>query len=250
MTGRRLAVVSAGLGTPSSTPLLAARLARATEQAIHAAGEEVDIEVVELRGLATELAHHLAGLTGPGLAAAQETVSGADGLIVVSPIFNASYSGLFKMFFDALEPGTIEGKPVLMAATAGTARHSLALEHSMRPLFTYLKAVVVPTAVFAASEDWGSAGTSEGDLAKRVENAGSQLARSMLAVPHIEGPRHLEVTPFADLLGSVGGGDVDHVGVVDEVGPGLPMQGQPSEERDDTSPESGAVIGATLDGSE
>ena len=83
-------------------------------------------------------------------------MSAADALIAVSPIFSGSYSGLFKTFFDVLEPETLAGKPVLIGATGGTARHSLALEHALRPLFSYLHAVVVPTAVYAAPEDWGT----------------------------------------------------------------------------------------------
>lgn len=83
-------------------------------------------------------------------------MTAADGLIVVTPVFAASYSGLFKSFFDVIDPDALSGKPVLIAATGGTARHSLVLEHAVRPLFAYLRAVVVPTAVFAASEDWGS----------------------------------------------------------------------------------------------
>ena len=80
----------------------------------------------------------------------------ADAVIAVTPVFSAVYSGLFKMFFDVLEDGTLEGKPVLIAATAGTARHSLVLDFAMRPLFAYLRADVVPTGVFAASSDFGS----------------------------------------------------------------------------------------------
>jgi FMN reductase len=72
-------------------------------------------------------------------------------VIAVTPIFSASYSGLFKTFFDVLERGALAGKPVLIAATGGSERHSLALEHAVRPLFAYLRAVVVPTAVYAAS---------------------------------------------------------------------------------------------------
>ena len=92
----------------------------------------------------------------------------------MTPIFSASYNGLFKTFFDVLEDDALSGTPVLIAATAGTARHSLALEHAMRPLFSYLGAVVVPTAVFAASEDWGSGGraTVGGGLAERIVRSG------------------------------------------------------------------------------
>ncbi len=166
----KLVVVSAGLSVPSSTRLLGDRLAAAVGRAA-----EVDVLVVELRELAVEIAQNFSnGFPGRALAAAQEAVAGADGLIVVSPVFSASYSGLFKSFFDVLEPEALEGKPVLIAATGGSARHSLVLEHALRPLFAYLKAVVVPTGVYAASEDWGAEG-----LDGRIERAAGELAALM-----------------------------------------------------------------------
>jgi len=163
-----IVVVSAGLSVPSSTRLLADRLAAATAGAL----EEVDVTTVELRDLAHELTDHLlTGFPGPDLAAAIDAVRHADGLIVATPVFAASYSGLFKTFFDVLEQGTLDGTPVLVAATAGTARHSLVLEHALRPLFAYLHAVVVPTGVFAATEDFGDAG-----LDARIARAAGELA--------------------------------------------------------------------------
>jgi len=166
----KLVVVSAGLSVPSSTRLLADRLAAAVERAA-----AVDVQVVELRELAVEIAHFFTnGFPGKALAAAQEAVAGADGLIVVTPVFSASYSGLFKSFFDVLDKDALVGKPVLVAATGGSARHSLVLEHAMRPLFAYLRAVVVPTAVYAASEDWGAEG-----LEGRIERAAGELAGLM-----------------------------------------------------------------------
>ncbi|MFF0081279.1 FMN reductase [Streptomyces canus] len=166
----KLVVVSAGLSVPSSTRLLGDRLAAAVGRAA-----EVDVQVVELRELAVEIAQNFTnGFPGRALAAAQEAVAGADGLIVVTPVFSASYSGLFKSFFDVLEPEALEGKPVLIAATGGSARHSLVLEHALRPLFAYLKAVVVPTGVYAASEDWGAEG-----LDGRIERAAGELAALM-----------------------------------------------------------------------
>lgn len=167
----RLVVVSAGLGAPSSTRLLADRLASAVGQ--HA---DADVVVVELRDLAVEIAQSLTtGFPGPALGAAVDAVSGADALIAVTPVFSASYSGLFKSFFDAVsgfDKDALVGTPVLIAATGGTARHSLVLDHALRPLFAYLRAVVVPTGVYAASEDWGAQG-----LAERIERAGAELAR-------------------------------------------------------------------------
>ena len=162
---RTIAVVSAGLSNPSSTRLLADRLTAAT------------VEVVELREHARELADHLVtGFPAGRLRGAIDTVVGADALIAVTPIFSASYSGLFKTFFDVLDKDALTGKPTLLGATAGTARHSLVLEHAMRPLFAYLRATVVPTAVFAASEDWaGGDGESRG-LAQRIDRAAGELA--------------------------------------------------------------------------
>ncbi|MEU5753324.1 CE1759 family FMN reductase [Streptomyces sp. NPDC047853] len=169
----KLVVVSAGLSVPSSTRLLADRLAAATADRAPA-----EVEVVELRDLAVEIAHTFTnGFPGRKLSAAFDAVAAADGLIVVTPVFSASYSGLFKSFFDALsvtEEDALAGKPVLIGATGGTARHSLVLEHALRPLFAYLKAVVVPTGVYAASEDWGAEG-----LDGRIERAAGQLAALM-----------------------------------------------------------------------
>ena len=121
----------------------------------------------------------------------------------MTPIFNASYSGLFKTFFDVLEPGSLTGKPVLIAATAGSPRHSLALEHAIRPLFSYMRAPVVPTGVFAASEDWGSGVSAEQALSERVDRAAGELARWVVAEQR-QSPLdpYEDVTSFADLLDS------------------------------------------------
>lgn len=172
---RRLAVVSGGLSQPSSTRMLADRLAEATVAELAARGVEVDLTVVELRDHARDLTSMmLTGFAGPALEAVIESVTGADGLIAVSPVFSASYSGLFKSFFDVVDPASLEGMPVLAAATAGTPRHSLVIEHAMRPLFAYLRGEVIPTGVFAATDDWGS--DAGGELAKRIERAARQLA--------------------------------------------------------------------------
>ncbi|MEU5160122.1 FMN reductase [Streptomyces sp. NPDC020875] len=181
----RLVVVSAGLSVPSSTRLLADRLTESARRSLAEAGETVDVEIVELRELAVPIANNLVtGFPPAPLEAAVEAVASADGLIVVTPVFSASYSGLFKSFFDLIEPGALTGKPVLIGATGGTARHSLVLEHAMRPLFAYLRAETVPTGVYAASEDWGGSGDPLTDtLPDRIDRAGGQLARAMSLHP-------------------------------------------------------------------
>ena len=181
----KLTLVSAGLSTPSSTRLLADRLAEAARDELADRGHTVSIEVVELRALAGDVANHLVtGFAPPRLAAAIEAVTEADGLIAVTPVFTASYSGLFKSFFDVIAPDALTGQPVLVAATGGTARHSLVLDHALRPLFAYLRAAVIPTAVYAASEDWGSGGDEYTDgLPARIRRAGGELAGLMAARP-------------------------------------------------------------------
>ena len=167
---KRLAVIAAGLSQPSSTRLLADRL---TEATVRAAGDEVEVTVVELRDVAQDITNNLlTGFPSPKLDAAIQSVTGADGLIAVTPIFTTSYSGLFKSFIDILDPQSLTAMPVLLAATGGTERHALAIDYAMRPLFTYLHANPVSTGVYAASSDWGSGS----GLAERIERAAGELA--------------------------------------------------------------------------
>ena len=179
---RSVIVLSAGLSQPSSTRLLADRISSAVEAQISARGEAVTIEVIELKDLAIDLATAMTtgGMSTPKLARVREAVSKASGIIAVSPVFTASYSGLFKMFFDMLDTDALNGMPVIVAATAGTARHSLVLDHAMRPLFTYLRAVVVPTGVFAATEDFGN-GEDGKTLTGRIGRAAAEFAALVVA---------------------------------------------------------------------
>ncbi|MGZ6745030.1 MAG: FMN reductase [Nocardioides sp.] len=203
----RVVAVSAGLSQPSSTRLLTDRLVTATRAALGSYGVEVDVEVVELRDLAHDLTDRL--LTGFGsdrLEAVLSSVASADALIAVTPVFSASYSGLFKTFVDVIDTDALDGTPVLVGATAGTARHSLVLEHALRPLFSYLHAVVVPTGVFAASEDFGA--TADGALSTRVDRAARELAALVSGAARERRPRQADAfdpdaagfASFEDLL--------------------------------------------------
>jgi FMN reductase len=208
MTTRTIAVVSAGLGVPSSTRLLADRLTASVVARLRDEGVEVVVERVEVREVARDVTNSLlTGSPSPDLRSALDAVTGADGIIAVTPVFNGSYSGLFKSFLDVLEPGALDGVPVLIAATGGSERHSLVLDHALRPLFSYLHAVVVPTGVFAASSDWGAGSEGGRALESRVERAAGELAdlvarstRSSAADPFALG------TDFAALLGGAAAG--------------------------------------------
>ena len=195
---KQLTVVTAGLSKPSSTRLLADRLAAAT-----ASVTDVETRVVELRELAIDIAQNMVtGFPGPRLRDAVDAVTGADGLIAVTPVFTGSYSGLFKSFFDVIDKDALAGRPVLVAATGGTARHSLVLDHAMRPLFSYLRAVVVPTGVYAASEDWGTGG--DGALADRIDRAAAELAALVDARTGSATSAEAPVVPFAEQLAALG----------------------------------------------
>ncbi|MBK1785776.1 FMN reductase [Prauserella cavernicola] len=201
MTPLTLAVVTAGLTQPSSTRLLADRLTEAVSRQLADEGRQVDVRVIELRELAVDIANNfVTGFPSPALDAELEAVTGADAVIAVTPIFTASYSGLFKSFFDVLDNAALTGKPVLVAATGGTARHSLALEHALRPMFAYLRAVVVPTAVYASSEDWGS--TDAEGLSGRIARAAGELTELLSGRPST-GRAVDEVLPFEQQLAAL-----------------------------------------------
>lgn len=203
----RIAVVTAGLREPSSTKMLADRLAEAARAEVAARGASVELDVIDLRTIAAPLTSALmSGVQPADVAAATSAVSTADAVIAVSPIFSGSYNGLFKTFFDLLDDGVLAGTPVLLGATAGTPRHSLAIEHAMRPLFAYLRALVVPTAVFAATDDFGQVGGKRADdvapLDQRTARAGAELAELLLARGRKQVKDEMaDFTPFDELLG-------------------------------------------------
>ena len=163
--------ISAGLSESSSTRLLTDRLVESFGRQFG----DASVEIVTLRELAHDVVDAtLTGFASPRLQDVLDKVTAADGLIVATPIYKASFPGLFKSFVDALETDAVIGKPVLLAATGGTARHSLAIDHALRPLFGYLQALVVPTGVFASSYDWGSEGAHA--LEQRIDRAAGELA--------------------------------------------------------------------------
>jgi FMN reductase len=205
MSTRTIAVVSAGLSQPSSTRLLADRLAQATADELTARGITPTIRTFELRDVAHDIVNTmLTGFPSGGLPEVLDAVTGADGLIAVTPLFTTTYSGLFKSFVDVLGKDSLTGMPVLLGATGGTPRHSLALDYSVRPLFTYLRADVAGTSVFAATDDWAGEPDAANPLPARIRRAGRELAE-MVAARENEGPGDLfaDAPSFAQLLGEL-----------------------------------------------
>ncbi|NJC21394.1 FMN reductase [Arthrobacter pigmenti] len=207
METRRVVVVSGGMSTPSSSRMLADQLAEATRRELDGLDLLADVTTIELRELAVDIANNMVtGFAPPALADALQSVKDADALIVVSPVFSGSYSGLLKSFFDVLDNTVLDGMPVLIGATGGSIRHSLMLDHAMRPLFSYLRARVAPTAVYAAPEDWGSGTQGAPALDQRVARAASELTGMMAGTRSARRPDGLQASaPFEELLAQVQG---------------------------------------------
>jgi FMN reductase len=206
METRRITVLSAGLGVPSSSRLLADQLASAAERRLTADGYQVAVDVVELRDLAVDIANNfVAGYAAPRLAEVIAGVEGSDGIIAVTPVFSASYSGLFKSFFDVLDPQSLDGKAVLVGATGGTDRHQMVLDYALRPLFSYLRTRTAATGVFAGPQDWGTTEDGGSSLADRIERAAAEFTLLLKGPQPGRKAAPLESLPFEQLLAGIAG---------------------------------------------
>lgn len=169
----RLVVISAGVSDPSTTRMLADRAAQASLDRMRQAGGEATVSVIDLAPIAPDIARALiSAATIDPVQHAIEQVAATDALIVSTPVYKAGISGLFKSFIDVLDNDLIVAKPVMLAATAGTARHAMVIDDHLRPLFAFLRALPVPTSLFAAPEDW-----ADPTLGKRIDRAAAELAQ-------------------------------------------------------------------------
>lgn len=175
MSNLNLVVISAGTSDPSSTRLLADRTAQRAAALAQGRGATVRTRAIGLRELATDITTALTSqLVTPRLQQAIDALAAADGVIAATPVYKAGPSGLFTSFIDVLDNDLLIGKPVVLAATAGTVRHALVVDDQLRPLFAYLRTLPVPTSLFAAPEDWG-----DGSLNTRIDRAAFELVLLM-----------------------------------------------------------------------
>jgi len=166
-----VAVISAGVSDPSSTRLLADRIAQKTIDTLRATGIQVTVSVIDLAPIAVEIARSIvSGLPDEKVQAAIERLAAADAIIASTPVYKAAISGLFKSFVDLIDNDLLVAKPVILAATGGTARHAMVVDDQLRPLFAFLRAIPLPTSLYAAPEDWGSA-----ELGRRIARAANEL---------------------------------------------------------------------------
>jgi FMN reductase len=153
--------------------------------------EAVGADLRERHAIATEILDLVDA--GPGLAAFSrealsdsardvvEAIEGADGLVIGCPVFQGSYPGLFKHVFDLIEPGALRNRPVLLTALGGGLRHSLVVEHQLRPLFGFFEACTVSTAIYASATEFEAGQPLPPIIAARLANAVDQFAGHLKA---------------------------------------------------------------------
>jgi len=163
----RIVGISGSLHEPSKTTALVRALIDA-----FAARTEIDARVVEL----TQIGPALAGALrrdelAPGVEAVLQEIESADLIIAASPVYRASFTGLFKHLFDFVGQYALVGKPVLLAATGGGERHALIIEHQLRPLFSFFQALTLPLGVYASDTDFDGYVLREGAIPQRIDQA-------------------------------------------------------------------------------
>jgi FMN reductase len=172
VTNSTIAVINAGVSDPSSTRLLADRIAQKAIDTLRQAGTTASVRPIDLGPIAVDIARALvSGMPGQKVHDAIGQLARADAIIAATPVYKAGISGLFKSFADLIDNDLLIAKPVILAATGGSARHAMVVDEHLRPLFAFLRAIPMPTSLYAAPEDWGSA-----DLGKRIARAAGELA--------------------------------------------------------------------------
>lgn len=172
-----ITIVSAGISEPSNTLRLATEVAEKVVECLHGYGKEVAVETVNLKEYARQIAD--ASLTfnpDGGLSSMIDRVVNSDALIVASPIYKASYSGLFKEFWDIVEQDTITNMPVVLCATGGSDRHAMVPDVVMRGLFAFFRAVPTPTSIMATKDAFDTQ-----ELIDRELRAASELGALVLS---------------------------------------------------------------------
>ncbi|MEJ1161478.1 FMN reductase [Prosthecomicrobium sp. N25] len=138
----------------------------------------VDSEVHDLVDLGADLGATLdPRFAPPRLAGILDAIETADALVVASPVYKGAYTGLFKHLFDLIDPKGLAGKPVVIAATGGSERHSLVVDHALRPLFGFFGAAIVPTGVYGTEKEFLDYRPSHSALVARIGQAADETAR-------------------------------------------------------------------------
>ena len=182
----KITALTASLSESSTSNRLAQRILDAAKQAAEAAPETatadpqastapLETEIINLREFSHQLVDSmLTGVPSDELDEVYAKLRASDAVVLAAPVYNAAPIGLLTMFLQLFPEAGLRGIPVLLASTGGTARHSLAMDQHIRPLVAYLKGLTLPTAVFAATDDWGLPEEQTG-MRRRIEAAVEEL---------------------------------------------------------------------------
>lgn len=128
-------------------------------------------QVIHVRELPSNALIH-ADFEDPAIVQATAAVAEADGVVIASPVYKASYTGVLKAFVDLLPARALEGKVVLPLLTGGALVHALALDYALRPVLQALEPRLVVSGLFLLDK-WivrdGSSATLEPDAAQRLD---------------------------------------------------------------------------------
>ena len=164
MSTLKLVAVSGGLGRPSRSAALAAALAEKIAEIT-----PVDARFIDVANLRVDLAGVASPKDAPvAVAEAIRTIESAGALIVSTPVYRGSYTGLFKHLFDLVHHEALIDTPVLLAATGGSDRHSLVIDHQLRPLFSFFQALTLPIGVFANDSEFENYEVRSDELKARI----------------------------------------------------------------------------------
>ena len=167
--------VTTSLSEDSTTLKLSDKILAAVTSAGESAGLSVETEHINVRNLSSDLTDMaLTGFRSEQLETVFAKVAEAGAIVTVAPVYKVAPVGLHTLFWQLIDEKALANTPVLIGSTGGTPRHSLAGETVLRPMLSYLKGIVAPTTVFAATDDWGS---SEGgrSLNARIGQASEEL---------------------------------------------------------------------------
>lgn len=189
-TGLSVVGISGSPTRPSRTTALVAEVAETYARSLDAA-----VTVIELAPLLGQLGQGaFRNEIGPDARAALETLERADLIVVGSPAYRATYTGLFKLFFDHVGQYALIDTPIVLTATGGSDRHALLVEHQMRPLFGFFQSLTLPLGIFASENDFVDYRVASAELRARIDLT---VGRTLPLLTS-----HLQLDPRAALAGA------------------------------------------------
>ena len=185
-TPLNVVAVSGGTGRPSRTLALTESILAELSQHL-----PVKIHLIELGDIARPLGAALSRQElSADIEAELQAIENADLLLVTSPVYRGSFPGHFKHLFDLIEQDALVDTPVLLAATGGSERHALVIDHQLRPLFSFLQAHTLPIGVYATPADFDGAQINSAALQARIALAADRAA-GRLTVQAVAAPAPL-----------------------------------------------------------